>query len=182
MYIIDLLNIFSNLRIIKLTKQKLQNLITLIDKEIEAYSKLKILFEEKLELLKKAKADDLGVLDNKILAQNASIVKLNEARKNASIELIGKDGCMSDFISFAEENFPEQKEALMLRKVKICNNFDQLVLLNQQNVELIKHGITITNKMLETVVDAFAPQGSIYNGAGKTDTHDLDMWTINEQI
>jgi hypothetical protein len=50
-------------------------------------------------------------------------------------------------------------------------------------VELIKHGIVITDKMLETVVNAFAPQGSIYNGAGKTtDTHDLDMWTINEQI
>jgi len=36
---------------------------------------------------------------------------------------------------------------------------------------------------LETIVNAFAPQGSIYNGAGKTtDTHDLDMWTINEEI
>ena len=90
---------------------------------------------------------------------------------------------MSDFIEFAEVNFPDQKEALLLRKVKICNIFDDLTLLNNQNMELLKHGITITNKMLETVVNAFAPQGSIYNGAGKTtDTHELDMWTINEQI
>ena len=90
---------------------------------------------------------------------------------------------MSDFIEFAEVNQPEQKEALLLRKVKICNNIEQLSLLNNQNMELIKHGMIITNKMLETIVDAFAPQGSIYNGAGKTtDTHDLDMWTINEQI
>ena len=163
--------------------QQFKKLITLIDKEIEAYSKLKELFEEKKELLIKAKADDLGVLDNKILALNDSIVKLNEARKNASIELLGKDGSMSDFIAFAEANQPEQKEGLMLRKVKICNIFDQLALLNNQNVELIKHGIVITNKMLETIVNAFAPQGSIYNGAGKTtDTHDLDMWTINEEI
>ena len=99
------------------------------------------------------------------------------------MELLGKDGTMSDFISFAEVNQPEQKEALLLRKVKICNISEQLALLNNQNVELIKHGITITNKMLETIVDAFAPQGSIYNGAGKTtDTRDLDMWTVNEQI
>ena len=160
-----------------------KKLITLIDKEIEAYSKLRDLFEEKRDLLKQAKADDLGVLDNKILALNDSIVKLNNARKNASVELIGKDGCMSDFISFAEVNLPEQKEALLLRKDKICNIFEQLALLNNQNVELIKHGITISNKMLETIVNAFAPQGSIYNGAGKTtDTHDLDMWTINEEI
>ena len=164
-------------------KEKFKKLIALIDKEIEAYSKLKELFEEKRDLLKKAKSDDLGVVDNKILAQNESIVKLNNMRKNLSMELLGKDGSMSDFIEFAELNQPDQKEALLLRKVKICNNLDQLVLLNNQNVELIKHGIIITDKMLETIVNAFAPQGSIYNGAGKTtDTHDLDMWTINEEI
>lgn len=164
-------------------KEQLQNLIAILDKEIEAYSKLKDLFEEKRELLKKAKSDDLGVLDNKIIAQNDSIVKLNNMRKNLSMELLGKDGCMSDFISFAEANQPDLKEALMLRKVKICNNIERLALLNNQNVELIKHGITITSKMLESVVNAFAPQGSIYNGAGKTnDTCDLDMWTVNEQI
>ena len=162
---------------------KIKNLITILDKEIEAYTKLKDLFEEKKELLKKAKSDDLGVIDNKILAQNETIVKLNNARKNVSIELLNKDGSMSEFIDFADANLPEQKEALMLRKVKICNILDQLVLLNNQNVELIKHGIIITNKMLETIVNAFAPQGSIYNGAGKTtDTCNLDMWTINEQI
>ena len=164
-------------------KEKFQNLIKILDKEIEAYSKLKDLFEEKRDLLKKAKSDDLGVVDNKILAVNERIVKLNAEQKNASMELLGKDGVMSDFIKLAEENLPEVKEALMLRKVKICNISEQLVLLNNQNVELIKHGIIITNKMLETIVNAFAPQGSIYNGAGKTtDTCNLDMWTINEQI
>ena len=123
------------------------------------------------------------VLDNKIIAQNDSIVKLNNMRKNLSMELLGKDGCMSDFISFAEANQPDLKEALMLRKVKICNNIERLALLNNQNVELIKHGIIITDKMLETIVNAFAPQGSIYNGAGKTtDKQDLDMWTVNEEV
>ena len=155
----------------------------ILDDELEAYTKLRELFTEKKEVLKKSKSDELGVIDNKILALNDTIVKLNEKRKALSIELLNKDGSMSDFIAFAEANLPEQKEGLMLRKVKICNIFDQLALLNNQNVELIKHGITITNKMLETIVNAFAPQGSIYNGAGKTtDTHDLDMWTINEEI
>ena len=164
-------------------KEQFKNLIIILDKEFEAYSTLKDLFEEKRELLKKAKSDDLGVVDNKILAANYTIVKLNNLRKNASIELLGKDGSMSDFISFAEEHQNDQKEALLLRKVKICNIFEQLALLNNQNVELIKHGITITDKMLESIVNAFAPQGSNYNGAGKTtDTRDLDMWTINEEI
>lgn len=164
-------------------KEQFKKLISILDKEIEAYSKLKDLFEEKRELLKKAKSDDLGVIDNKILAQNESIVKLNKERNALSMEMLDKDGSMSDFIALAEVQEPEQKEALLLRKVKICNISEQLVLLNNQNVELIKHGIIITNKMLETVVNAFAPQGSIYNGAGKTtDTKDLNMWTINEEV
>ena len=73
-------------------------------------------------------------------------------------------------------------EALKEKKVKICKLISELALLNNQNVELLKHGIIISNKMLETVINAFAPQGCFYNGAGKTDTHDVDMWTINEEI
>ena len=164
-------------------KEQFKRLIAILDKEIEGYSRLKDLFEEKKQLLKKAKSDDLGVVDNKILSINDAIVKLNNKRRDVSMELLGKDGTMSDFIEFAEVNQPDQKEALLLRKVKICNILDQLVLLNNQNVELIKHGMVITNKMLETIINAFAPQGSIYDGSGKTtDTHELNMWTMNEEI
>lgn len=163
-------------------KEKFKNLISILDKELAAYDRLKELFSEKKELLKKAKSDDLGVLDNKILAVNNTIQKLNDKRKNIGAELIEGDACMSQFIELAEQVQPEFVEALKERKVKICNNFDELVLLNNQNMELLNHGITMTNKMLETIVDAFAPQGSNYNGAGKTDTHDLNMWTVNEEI
>lgn len=163
-------------------KNKVQNLIEVLDKEYKAYSELKDLFSEKREILKKAKSDDLGVLDNKIIAINNKIKGLNNLRKDLSIEITGKDSNMSEFIAFAQENFPDYTKALEERKVKICKLIPELTLLNNQNVELLKHGIIITNKMLETVIDAFAPQGSYYNGAGKTDTHDIHMWTISEEI
>ena len=164
-------------------KELFRKLINILDKEYDAYVKMRELFQEKRELLKKAKSDDLGVLDNKILAHNDAIIKLNNQRKAIAKELISPDADMSRFISLAEEFQPDFVEPLKERKVKICNIFDELVLLNNQNVELIKHGIVITDKMLETIVNAFAPQGSIYNGAGKTtDTHDLNLWTINEEV
>jgi len=163
-------------------KIEFKKLIKTIDDEFTAYEGLKILFEEKKELLKKSKSGDLVEVDNKIIAQNNLIVKLNETRKKLSMEYFNKDCSMSDYIDIIGIEDEDQKEQLMLRKVKICNILDDLVLLNSQNVELLKHGITITNKMLETIVDAFAPQGSNYNGAGKTDTHDFDMWTVNEEI
>lgn len=163
-------------------KEKFHNLIEILDKEIKAYTRLKELFAEKKESLKSSKPDDLGVLDNKILALNNKITKLNKARKDIAAELIDAEANMSAFIALAEREAPEYVDALTERKVKICNIIPEIVLLNNQNVELLKHGIIISNKMLESVINAFAPQGCFYNGAGKTDTHDIDMWTINEEI
>ena len=165
-----------------MTKELFKNLIIILDKEIKAYSELKDLFAEKREILKKAKPDDLGILDNQILALNEIVTKLNKSRNSISKKFGEENANMSRYIQLAEELSPEFVDALKERKVKICNIIPQIMLLNQQNVELLKHGIVISNKMLETIINAFAPQGSYYNGAGKTDTHEVDMWTINEQI
>ena len=56
-------------------KKLFHNLIEILDKTIKAYSKLKILFEEKRDLLKSANPDDLGVTDNKIISLNNQIKK-----------------------------------------------------------------------------------------------------------
>ena len=162
--------------------EKFDNLIQILDKVILAYTHLQELLSEKRELLKKAKSDDLGIVDNKILATSEKIEQLNKQKQELSVEIMGKDATMSQMIEFAEENLPDYVELLKERHVKICNIIPKITLLNQQNVELLKHGIIITNKMLETIIDAFAPQGSYYNGAGKTDTHDMNMWTISEEI
>ena len=159
-----------------------QNLITELDKEIKAYTALKDLFLQKRELLKQAKPDDLGILDNKIIALRNSIEKLNKTREGIAVRITGENANMSRFIEYAKQTAPEYEQLLEERKVKICNIIPEIMLLNQQNVELLKHGIAMTDKMLETIVNAFAPQGSYYNGAGKTDTHEIDMWTINEEI
>ena len=163
-------------------KLEFKKLITVLDKEIQAYETLRDLFKEKKELLKKSKSGDLGEVDNRIIAQSNAIVKINKARQKLSIDLTGKDCSMSDFIEIIGTENEQFNEELSLRKVKICNILDELTLLNNQNVELLKHGIVMTDKMLETIVEVFAPQGSNYNGAGKSDTRDLDMWTINEEI
>ena len=165
-----------------MSSNSFKNLIEVLDKELVAYTELKELFGEKREILKKSKTDDLGVLDNKILALNTKIKELNEKRKNIGIQITGKECNMTEFIEFAEQNSPDFVKQLEERKVKICKLIPEITLLNNQNVELLKHGIIITNKMLETIIDAFAPQGSYYNEAGKTDTRDIDMWTISEEI
>jgi len=167
---------------LKMDTKQFKNLIEILDKEFKAYSELKELFAEKRELLKKSRSDDLGVIDNKIIALNNKIKGVNKEREDLAVTMTGKNCNMSEFISFAQNNAPEYVEPLEERKVKICKLIPEITLLNNQNVELLKHGIIITNKMLDTIIDAFAPQGSYYNGTGKQDTHDIDMWTISEEI
>lgn len=163
-------------------ENQFKNLIEILDREYKAYNELKDLFAEKRELLKKSHSDDLGVIDNKIIAINNKIVGINKERENLAVELTGKNCNMSEFIELAKEIAPEYTEALEERKVKICKLIPEITLLNNQNVELLKHGIIITNKMLDTIIDAFAPQGSYYNETGKPDTRDMDMWTVSEEI
>ena len=67
--------------------EQFDSLIKILDKELAAYDVLRELFEEKREILKKAKSDDLGVLDNKILAQHENITKLNKMREKISYQM-----------------------------------------------------------------------------------------------
>ena len=96
-----------------------QNLIEVLDKIIKANSNLKALFEVKRELLKSAKPDDLGVTDNKIIAVNNQILKLENERKNLAISMKGEDTNMSGFIELAANEAPDFVESLKERKVKI---------------------------------------------------------------
>ena len=162
--------------------EEFKQLVNILEQELDMSVQLKNLFEEKKEILKHSKTDELGIIDNKIIAQSNLISELEKSRKKISNILLGQDGCMSDYVKFSEENEPAYTDKLKDLNVKICNNSEQLVLLNHQNVELMNHGIIMTNKMLETIVNAFVPQGSNYNESGKTDSHDLDMWTVNEEI
>ncbi|MBR1373200.1 flagellar export chaperone FlgN, partial [bacterium] len=116
-------------------KVQFHSLIEILDEEIRAYTNLKDLFAEKREILKKAKADDLGVLDNKIIALNNNIVELNKSRQELAMKMLGKDANMSEFIEYAENVAPEFAEPLKERKVKICKIIPEITLLNNQNVE-----------------------------------------------
>ena len=67
-------------------KKQFQKLTEILDREYREYCELKDLFAEKRELLKKSRSDDLGVLDNKIIALNTKITGANKERENLAVE------------------------------------------------------------------------------------------------
>ena len=164
-------------------KELYQNLIQTLEGEIQSYTELRDLFQEKKETLKQSKPDDLGILDNKIISCNNKIKNFNKSRQNIAMEIIGNENAnMSDFIKKAKYEASEYVNILQDKKDVICELIKELDLLNQQNLELLKHGMTITNKMLESVIEVFSPKVSFYNGSGKTDVREVDMWTINKEV
>ena len=50
-------------------------------------------------------------------------------------------------------------------------------------MELLKNGLTITDKKLGIIIEAVTPQGSIYNQKGKSkDLKDISVSTIIEEV
>ena len=76
------------------------------------------------------------------------------------------------------------KNELLQKYIELMEENKRLKELLIENYEKLLAAFKVsTPELPENIVNAFAPQGSIYNGAGKTtDTCELDMWTINEQI
>ena len=70
-------------------KKQFLKLTEILDREYNAYNELKELFAEKREILKKSRSDDLGVLDNKIIALNNKIQGINKERMDLAVEITG---------------------------------------------------------------------------------------------
>ena len=140
----------------------------MIDDAIASYEALRDLYKEKKELLLKRNVKHLSELDNKIVEQVEIITKINHIRDN----YCQKHGLttpikITELIDMAANDNPDFSRAYKLKKVKIREVADEIALLNKTNVELIKHGLIISDKILDIIISAAVPQTTNYNKQGK---------------
>ena len=145
----------------------LKNLSELIDEEIAGYEELRDLYIDKKKVLIAAKPEDLAPIDEKIMTVYGKIMNLDKKRTKISENLGLEEVNMTNLIALVEDVSDELKEKFQNQKVKINEVSNELMLLNQRNVELIRHGLIISDRMLNTIVNAFTPQASLYDGSGK---------------
>ena len=150
----------------------LENLSEILDTEIKSYEELRDLYIEKKKVLIAAKPEELAPIDEKIMTIYGNILNLDKKRTKISDKLGLDEVNMTNLIALVDGVSDELKEKFQTQKVKINEVSNELMLLNQRNVELIKHGLIISDRMLNTIVNAFTPQASLYDGSGKNKEND----------
>ena len=141
-------------------KNVLRKILDHLETELICYQELSKTYDEQKEILVKNKHQELEELDNKFVALHNKITKLDIVRKNLFNEL--KQGTQKLFKSLKKEI--ENKRYV--------------------NFELLKNGLSITDKKLGIIIEAVVPQGSIYNrrGTKSKGLKNLSVSTINQQV
>lgn len=165
-------------------KNVLRKILDHLETELFCYQELSKTYDEQKDVLVKNKHQELEELDNRFIALHNKITKLDTVRKNLFNELKTGTQKLSDIIKIAE-----MEESPHLDKLKeyqaIFKNLKQEIE-NKRfvNFELLKNGLSITDKKLGIIIEAVVPQGSIYNkrGTKSKGLKNLSVSTINQQV
>ena len=121
-----------------------------MNKEKALFTQLLTLFSAKKNILIKNDIENLVLVDKKIMATMEDIKNCPQ-RENFKTLI---------------EKYPENKAELQRYQEEFRQLHKQIAQLNQTNMELIKHGIVLANKKLETIVHICTPKTNSYNKYG----------------
>ena len=96
--------------------------------------------------------------------------------KNNGIEIVK----MTDLIELSKKECPELEESFEEQKVKLCKILDDIRDIERKNVELLKHNLIMSDKLLDIIISAAMPQTDNYNMHGKNSKGELSISSIVE--
>lgn len=163
-------------------KQFFRNISSMIEDAITAYEELLNLYKEKKQALLKRDTTMLSFVDEKIVAQAKYLTTMNKKREDYCKENDIAPVKITELIELAQQEEPEFTEIYEKQKVKIREVADELALIEKTNVELIRHSLTMSDKLLDIIISAAVPQKDNYDQHGKNiDTTDLSIGSIVEE-
>lgn len=159
-----------------------RTVIQMLDNTITVYQELLDLYKEKKQALLTPKNNEiLRVVDEKILAHINTVKNVNEKREEFCKENDIEPAKISTLIELASKDNNEFEEILSEQKVKINEVAQEIALIEKTNVELIKHGLIMSDKLLDIIISAAMPQTDNYDMHGKNiDTSELSISSIVE--
>lgn len=163
-------------------KQFFRNISSMIEDAITGYEELLNLYKEKKQALLKRDTAMLSFVDEKIVAQARHLTTTNKKREDYCKENDIAPVKITELIELAQKEEPDFTEIYEKQKVKIREVADELALIEKTNVELIKHSLTMSDKLLDIIISAAVPQKDNYDQHGKNiDTTDLSIGSIVEE-
>ena len=161
-------------------KQFYENIRNMINCAIAAYEELLELYLEKKQALLKPDKDMLASVDEKIIVHVKTITGLNEKREKYCKDNGIETAKITELIEMAKKEMPEFENVFEEQKVKIREVADKIALTDKTNVELIKHSLTMSDKLLDIIMSAAMPQKDNYDRHGKNIESELSIGSIVE--
>lgn len=162
--------------------EKILELENIIDREIDGYKNIEKLYTDKKEILINGKSVDLLDVDVQITNTFKNINDLFEARKIVSKDLDLPTFSMTDIINNIKAQDAEAARKFEKKKEIVNTLAHKIFELEKVNVELLKHGITLTNKTLEAMLKGVTAVTKEYNQKGKNISNEqLEMSSIVEE-
>ena len=139
------------------------SLIGLMDKEIELYKQLRILYSDKKNSLIKNDIKSLKNIDNQIL-ELISKIKICETKR---LKIAGdKFNNISALINYAKIESPEYLNKLENQKIEINKLAKEISHLHKTNLDLVKHGLVLSDKTLQLIIKICREGNRNYSSSG----------------
>jgi len=153
-----------------------------VDEEIKSYEAMEELYKLKQAILVQGKSDFLWDVDAKIVDRMKTIKNLNSQRKEIVKYLGYETLSMSEAIEKAQATNDSIAENFKIQQKKLNILANSISLYERTNMDLIKHGLIMTGKTLNIIVNALLPQANQYNKEGKNvETDKLRISSIIEE-
>lgn len=163
-------------------QEQIKKLENLIDKEIDGYKNIEKLYIDKKEILIRGKGTDLYDVDTKIVDTYKSINSLSENRKNITKALNIPTFSLTDLINRIKEVDAQAAEKFEKKKEEVKELSQKIFELERVNMDLLQHGMHVTNKTLEIIIKGLKPITEEYNKKGRSTTKEqLEMSSIIEE-
>src|SRR5574344_1563475 len=152
-----------------------------VDEEIKVYEEMEDLYKLKQAVLVQCKTDELWDVDAKIVSHIDTVKSLSKKRQEAGKYLGNENITMSEIIEKAMEKNKELAESFKEQKKKLNTLTTSISLYENTNLELIKHGITMTDKKLKIIFDSIVPHAMQYDSMGKNkESSELEISSVVE--
>ncbi len=163
-------------------KEQIQKLENILDSEINEYKNIEKFYIDKKEILVRGKGTDLYDLDNKITNTFKNISQLSEERKNMSQSMDIPTFSMTDIINKIKTQDSEAAKKFEQKKLEVNTLAQKIFELERTNLELLKHGIYVTNKTIEVMLKGVKTVTKEYNQKGQNIAKEqLEMSSIIEE-
>ncbi len=152
-------------------KNIINKILNHLELELACYQELCTVYDEQKEALVKNKHEELEGIDKRITSAYNRVRMLNEERQSLFKKLKPEVTKLSEVIEIAAaENSPNVERLKGYKDTfkKIAQDIERKQYIN---FELLRTGLNISDKKLNLIIEAFAPQGSIYNEKGKNVDH-----------